>query len=451
MDQYLQPDVHLDVRGSRIVLTRDGVDVAHALGVGEAIALACLGWTGSEEDAAAICDQCLPDGRSWVSRVVNRYGTYLGKGAPRELDTNFIRRIACLRPQYTLLPDSQVKQEAAPAAVVWLVTLGCNRRCPYCYYDVFRHRVGAGSPPDATFSFEDARRMIREMARIGARDLFLTGGEPLLRSDLTELIACATSVRVRTHISTKYPIDRALAQRLANAGVTRVTVSLDDARPDRAARLAGSRGYLDEARRTIQSLLATGVELEVNSVLSAWSADGFEELAEWLAAVGAPLLTVSTLSKPYPRDAPTWSRIETDVAAEQIVEDLQRRYRGRLDVRVGTEDIPGEEMCGTSLVCEVGSRVAHVLPDGSVTRCRYLPNREELTAGSLKNATLLELWRSRTLAELTRPPRERYRDTACSDCSLFEGCHSRGRCYVSALQSSGRLHSADSFCRATEP
>ena len=56
--------------------------------------------------------------------------------------------------------------------------------------------------------------MVREMARIGAADLYLTGGEPFLRQDLPELVEEASAVRVRTHAVTKAalaPGDRAAA------------------------------------------------------------------------------------------------------------------------------------------------------------------------------------------------------------------------------------------------
>src|SRR5262249_14705813 len=160
---------------------------------------------------------------------------------------------------FPILPASNIKQEAAPDAVTWMVTLGCNRKCPYCFFDVFDFdgRI-PGSPPDATFPLEDSVRMVQEMARIGAADLYLTGGEPLLRRDLTEVIQEATRVRVRTHIATKYSVSPELARRLADAGLSSVTVSLDDARPNMASALAGSPGYFDEALRTIRNLMQVG-------------------------------------------------------------------------------------------------------------------------------------------------------------------------------------------------
>jgi radical SAM protein with 4Fe4S-binding SPASM domain len=143
------------------------------------------------------------------------------------------------------------------------------------------------------------------------------------------------------------------------------------------------------------------------------------------------------------------SRLTTDRAVPELAERLRNRWGHRLavvvDLASATDGIQ-EVRCGQYSVCEVGVRALDVLPDGSVTRCRYLPGRRELIAGSLLTSTLLEIWNGAVLARLTRPAREAYEDQPCRDCEGFEGCHSRGRCYVSSLMASGALYAPDSFC-----
>src|SRR5262249_40350978 len=158
---------------------------------------------------------------AWVDRVVNRFRTYLGEGHPRELHVDWL---AGVRAESIRRP---ARRQAAPSAVTWLVTLGCNRKCPYCFYDVPHHPVSSGDwPADATFPLGDALRMVAEMAEVGAADLYLTGGEPLLRKDITEVIAAASRRRVRVRIVTKYPVSQQLARELAAAGLYTATVSL---------------------------------------------------------------------------------------------------------------------------------------------------------------------------------------------------------------------------------
>jgi sulfatase maturation enzyme AslB (radical SAM superfamily) len=256
MPLFLQSDVELEIRDRSVLLKRNRVDVSHVLGAAEAIALSCLAATGDYESASAICSECLPDGAGWLRRTTDRYWTYLGDGPCRPLDAEWVSNLRDIRPVFPILPMSQVKQEAAPASVTWMVTLGCNRKCPYCFFNVFNHPVSERSdPPDATFPFSDAVRMVREMAQIGAADLYLTGGEPFLRGDLLEEMAEASGVHVRTHAVTKYPMSKSFASRLAEAGISSITVSLDDPRQREAAALAGAPGYLQEATSTIEALL----------------------------------------------------------------------------------------------------------------------------------------------------------------------------------------------------
>lgn len=448
MSLFLQADVSLSVRDEGVVLHREDVPVSHVLGVGEALALAMLASTGDYESAAEACAECLPDGGEWIRRVVERYWTYLGDGPARPLDPTWLSLALASRPAFPILPMSNVKQEAAPACLTWMVTLGCNRKCPYCFFNVFH--FGADSPagpPDATFPLADAVRMVREMAQIGAADLYLTGGEPFLRPDLPELIEEASRVRVRTHAVTKYLVSPQFAARLARAGITSVMVSIDDYRPKEAAALAGSPGYLGEASQTVRALLEAGIDVSVNAVLTRLNVDHLEPLASYVAGLGVKRLKISPFTSPYPRRLPA-ERLLTTERVDKHVEELQRSFGGRgLAVELGGEQDPVTEVaCGSSIVCEIGTRTLDVLPDGSVSRCHYLPGVEELKVGSLRSQTILEVWEDARLRALSRPDRDAFSGTDCSSCEGHQACNARGRCYVSSLQSTGRLHAPDAFC-----
>jgi MoaA/NifB/PqqE/SkfB family radical SAM enzyme len=381
---FLQSGVDLLHAGQSVVLERADVPVSHRLTVGEAIAVALLAYTGCAEAASSLAAECHPDGASWVKRALDRYWTYLGEGTRRPLDEGWLRAVAALRTPVATLPDSAIRVEAAPSAVTWMVTLGCNRRCPYCFFDVFHHGAASlDSPPDATFPLEAAVRMVGEMGQIGAADLYLTGGEPLLRRDVIEIIAEARRVRVRSHMVTKYAIDTRLAKALADAGLESITVSLDDGRAGGAAALAGARSYLAEARATITALLEQGLDVEVNAVLTSKNADHMECLAELLVEIGAPKLRVSPFSAPYPRRAAA-ERLTTTASVSDVIASLGARYGYRLDVVAGSGSVAedrSQRTCGADAVCQIGTRSLDVLPDGSVSRCHYLAGNASMIVG----------------------------------------------------------------------
>src|SRR5262245_56760200 len=119
MPLYLQPDVELTAGDGNLLLSRRGAPVTHVLGVGEAIALAWLGHTGSADAALDACAESLPDGTRWVHRVLDRYWTYLGDGPPRPLELEWLQRVVRVRPVFPLIIGSSIVQDAAPACVTW--------------------------------------------------------------------------------------------------------------------------------------------------------------------------------------------------------------------------------------------------------------------------------------------------------------------------------------------
>ena len=148
------------------------------------------------------------------------------------------------------------------------VTDRCNFRCTYCMPKEVYGRDFAFLPKDQVLTFEEIVRLARSFVDEGVEKLRITGGEPLVRRDLPDLIAMLAELRTRggspvdLTLTTNGSALRALAPALRAAGLRRVTVSLDS---------------LDEA--TFRAM--NGVEFPVASVLdgiAAARAVGFEPI-----------------------------------------------------------------------------------------------------------------------------------------------------------------------------
>lgn len=102
------------------------------------------------------------------------------------------------------------------------MTRRCNLKCVHCYAQAEGER---GSDPIST---EQAKAMIDDLAAFGAPVMLFSGGEPLVRRDLPELASYATSRGMRAVISTNGTlIDRDMAKRLREVGLSYVGISLD--------------------------------------------------------------------------------------------------------------------------------------------------------------------------------------------------------------------------------
>lgn len=126
------------------------------------------------------------------------------------------------------------------------VTDRCNFRCGYCMPREAFGKDHAFLPQTALLSFEEIARVARLMLSLGVTTLRLTGGEPLLRKDLERLVALLASLRTRDGsapdiaLTTNGSLLRRKARALRDAGLNRVTVSLDALSPERFARMSDS-------------------------------------------------------------------------------------------------------------------------------------------------------------------------------------------------------------------
>ncbi len=113
------------------------------------------------------------------------------------------------------------------------VTDRCNFRCTYCMPKEIFGRDYAFLPKDQVLSFEEIERAARAFVALGVEKLRITGGEPLVRRDLPHLVAMLAALRtpdggeLDLTLTTNGAALRALARPLADAGLRRVTVSLD--------------------------------------------------------------------------------------------------------------------------------------------------------------------------------------------------------------------------------
>ncbi len=151
------------------------------------------------------------------------------------------------------------------------ITDRCNYKCVYC-------RTGNEGALYGDLPFEDYLRMARVLTGMGVTKIRLTGGEPLLRNGVVDFVRELAKLRPQNGSASAEPLDIALttnghllsglAQPLKDAGLTRVTVSMDAVDPDRFARITRVPGGYDHVLSGIRAARRSGLwPLKVNCVL----------------------------------------------------------------------------------------------------------------------------------------------------------------------------------------
>lgn len=147
------------------------------------------------------------------------------------------------------------------------VTDKCNLRCTYCMPEEGLEWV----PREEILSYEEIAEIVRQMAGMGLERVRLTGGEPLVRPDLSELVALISAVGGidDLSLSTNAVLLPRFAEELRAAGLQRVNVSLDTLRRERFERVARRPArFFDATLEGIEAAEAAGFEpLKVNTVL----------------------------------------------------------------------------------------------------------------------------------------------------------------------------------------
>ena len=148
------------------------------------------------------------------------------------------------------------------------VTDRCNFRCRYC---MPRERFGENHtflPRRAYLSFEEIEKVVTACRPLGLEKVRITGGEPLLRPDLDDLISRVSSTGVEVALTTNASLLSGQAPRLADAGLDRVTVSLDALDPKIHSQMTDSSIPVEVVLGGIDAALEAGLSpVKVNCVV----------------------------------------------------------------------------------------------------------------------------------------------------------------------------------------
>jgi len=272
-----------------------------------------------------------------------------------------------------------------PSLVQWMATLHCGLSCAHCL--AVSHESGFADMP-----IEKVRGLIDEVAAMGVAEFLVTGGEPLARADLSDVIAHLGRRQVNWTLNTAALPDRPLREAIAANKPGFVAVSLDGPREMHDG-FRGKTGAYNEALEAIRFFKSLeGVRVCAGTTVTSRNYDHLDETFHLVAASGADQWGIHLLV-PEGRAAQRPDLFLSKAQLKRLIKFVARKrryfpvamadeigYLGYLEPLV--RDVP--------LTCGAGRSQCVVLPDGAVVPCTTLDR--SCSAGNVHERSLAEIW-----------------------------------------------------------
>lgn len=323
------------------------------------------------------------------------------------------------------------------------VTRQCSTRCRLCYVD-------SGTARPDTLKKEEIFDIVDEMADMGITFVALSGGDPLTRDDLVEILEyIAEKKHLTPGLSTSLlTLTEELARRLKDLGAL-VQVSLDGSNPAVNDWNRG-QGSFEKAMKGVELLSKFGVPFRFAYVINKHNLHDVEEMVELARKVGALEVTfgkVKMAGRAKGQESEAYPESEAIASAyfalyrkafEMAGKKLKVSCKHNQPLITGLEDRVGELPCGA------GRTFVQVCYNGDVIPCSLLSDIEEFVLGNVRKERLEKIWR-------TSPILEFFRSTSVEDLEVCRDCPAKylcgGGCRADAYRMHGSLTAACSDCK----
>jgi heme b synthase len=166
--------------------------------------------------------------------------------------------------------------------VAWEITRNCNLACVHC-------RASATMGPySGELDTAAALQLLEQVAEVEKCIVILTGGEPLLRDDIFEVAAHGSSLGLRMVMAVNGTlVTEANAGRMADAGIQRISISLDGASAEKHDAFRGVEGAFDGALRGIGLIKRAGIDFQVNTTVTRANLEEIPRIEDLAVGLGA--------------------------------------------------------------------------------------------------------------------------------------------------------------------
>ena len=297
----------------------------------------------------------------------------------------------------------------------WNTTNKCNMYCKHCYRD-------AGIEVQHELNTSEGKSLIDEVAKAGFKIMVFSGGEPLLRPDIYDLIKHAVKAGLRPVLGSNGTlITKRVAMELKNAGIMGIGISLDSLNPKKHDEFRSYTGGWREAVIGMKNCREVGLHFQIHTTVMNWNKDEILDITDFAIGMGAVAHH-------------TFFLVPTGRGADIEEESLNpEQYEGLLnDIMLKQNDVNIElkPTCAPEFMriakemgmnprfsrgCLAGTSYCIISPSGNVQPCAYL----NLPIGNVRETPFSEIWRDNPIFKELRTMNYKGK---CGNCDYKKAC-----------------------------
>ena len=309
--------------------------------------------------------------------------------------------------------------------VSWNTTNACNMYCAHCYRD-------AGCKAAEELSTAEAKTLLEQIAAAGFKIMIFSGGEPLMRPDILELVRHAASLKLLPVFGTNGTlITRERAQQLLDAGARGMGISLDSLDREKHNRFRSFEGAWEGAVEGMKNCRAVGLPFQIHTTVMDWNQHELEAITDFAVEIGARAHHFFFLV-PTGRAA----SIEEEALRTREYEDVLRR------IMIKQQSVPIEikPTCAPQFLriaselgmktrfrrgCLAGLSYCIISPRGKVQPCAYL----NMELGDVRETPFDVIWKRNPILARLRTLDYGGKCGGCRYKNACGGCRARAACY----------------------
>jgi putative heme d1 biosynthesis radical SAM protein NirJ2 len=324
--------------------------------------------------------------------------------------------------------------------VSWMTTNRCNLKCKHCYQDA----EGTEASIDEELTTDEAMVLIEQIAKAGFRIMIFSGGEPLLRPDIFELVAHAAAQGLRPVFgSNGMLITSQVARRLKDAGAAAMGISLDSLDELKHNEFRGDPQAWELTLAGINNCREAGLPFQIHTTIMDWNQAEVLDITDFAVELGAIahyLFFLIPVGRGKYIAETSLQVLENETLLTRIMEK-QQQVSIDLKPTCAPQFVRVARQMGVdtrfSRGCLAGLTYCIISPKGIVRPCAYMLE----PAGDLRKESFDSSWEN---SELFKTLRSQAYEKPCGACDYKDGC---GGCRArAAYYHEGDYMAADEYC-----